>query len=82
MMRPSSQASEAGVRTETEQVGQAAVAARDRLGPDSPRERTRLGRAVALGAFFDPLTPTAVPVTHALDAIRPAFARVGMLGSR
>jgi hypothetical protein len=39
MMRPSRQASEAGVSTETEQVGQAAVAARDRLGPDSPRER-------------------------------------------
>jgi hypothetical protein len=43
MMRPSQQASEAGVSTETEQVGQAAVAARDRLGPDSARVRTRLG---------------------------------------
>jgi len=29
MMRPNPQASEAGVSTETEQVGQAAVAARD-----------------------------------------------------
>jgi hypothetical protein len=43
-------------------------------------EGLTLGR-LAGGTFFDRWATPAVPVTHAVDAIRPAFAGVGVLGS-